>query len=161
MLYWVFDLDQTLYQIPLSKGFSYNYLDSDSQLKYLLKKLPFYRLLFTNGTTFHADSCIKKMKLDSCFHNIIARDTIRDLKPNYGAFQKFEAINSITEEDKCVFFEDAVENLIVAKDKGWITVLITPNNRGNIHEHIDFYFPNIYVALNYFNSTIDRHFQNK
>ena len=66
-------------------------------------------------------------------------------------------MNNINQEDKCVFFEDSVDNLIVAKDRGWITVLIGPNTTRNMHESVDFYFPNIYVALNYFNSKIDNH----
>lgn len=159
MLYWIFDLDQTLYQLPYNKNFSYDILETDSQLRYLLKKLPFYRLLFTNGTTFHADTCMNKLSIKDCFHNVIARDTIRDLKPNYGAYEKFISLNNIKIDDKCIFFEDSIENLIVAKDKGWITVLITPNIKQNVHENIDFYFPNIFVALNYFNSIIDTHLQ--
>lgn len=159
MLYWIFDLDYTLYQLPRGTPFSYSKLNSDSQLRYLLKKLPCEKLMFTNGTVFHADTCIKKMNLCGCFDNVIARDSIQDLKPNQSAFQKFEIFNKITSEDKCVFFEDSVENLVVAKDRGWITVLIHPDRHANTHENIDFYFSNIYLALNYFNQKIDDHFQ--
>jgi putative hydrolase of the HAD superfamily len=158
MLHWIFDLDYTLYQLPRGTSFSYNELNKDSQLKYLLKKLPCSKLMFTNGTIFHADTCIKKMELSNCFQNVIARDSIQDLKPNPSAFQKFEIFNKIDREDKCVFFEDSVDNLVVAKDRGWITVLICPNQNQHQHENIDFYFPNIYVALNYFNQKIDSHF---
>lgn len=157
MLYWIFDLDYTLYQLPRNTPFAYKELNEDSQLKYLLKKLPCSKLLFTNGTVFHADTCLKKMKLQRSFENVIARDSIQDLKPNVSAYQKFESHNNISREDKCVFFEDSIENLIVAKDRGWITVLINPNIHSNIHENIDFYFPNIYVALSYFNQKIDDH----
>lgn len=159
MLYWIFDLDLTLYQLPYGENFSYKKLNNDGQLKYLLRKLPSYRIMFTNGTTFHADTCIKHMNLRKCFHNVIARDSIQDLKPNISAYQKFKALNNISPEDKCVFFEDSVENLIVAKDQGWITVLISPNIGNKIHESIDFYFPNIVIALNFFNSSIDNHFK--
>jgi putative hydrolase of the HAD superfamily len=159
MLYWIFDLDYTLYQLPSGTPFSYSKLENDSQLRYLLKKLPCGKVMFTNGTVFHADTCIKKMKIGGCFDNVIARDSIQDLKPNQSAFQKFEIFNKITAEDKCVFFEDSVDNLIVAKDRGWITVLIHPDRHANTHENIDFYFPNIYLALNYFNQKIDDHFQ--
>jgi len=157
MLHWIFDLDLTLYQLPIGESFDYTRLRNDTQLKYLIKKLPFSRIMFTNGTVFHADTCIKKMNLQKCFHNVIARDSIQDLKPNQSAFQKFEVMNNINQEDKCVFFEDSIENLIAAKDRGWITVFIGPNTTRNMHESIDFYFPNIYVALNYFTSRIDNH----
>ena len=158
MLYWIFDLDYTLYQFPRGTPFLYKNLNSDSQLCYLLKKLPCNKLMFTNGTIFHADFCMRKMKITGCFNNVIARDSIQDLKPNQSAFQKFEIFNNITKEDKCVFFEDSVENLIIAKDRGWITVLVHPDRESNRHESIDFYFPNIYLALNYFNQKIDDHF---
>ena len=158
MLYWIFDLDLTLYQLPYGRQFSYSLLKNDSQLRYLLRKLPSHKLLFTNGTTFHADKCIKLLNLKNCFGNVIARDSIMDLKPNTTAYQKFDVINNISEEDKCVFFEDSIDNLIVAKDRGWITVLINPNIKNNVHESIDFYFPNIYIALNFFNTKIDQHF---
>ena len=160
MLYWIFDLDYTLYQLPQGITFSYTKLNNDSQLKYLLKKLPCSKLMFTNGTIFHADTCIKRMKLGGCFDNVIARDSIQDLKPNQSAFQKFEIFNKITYEDKCVFFEDSVDNLIVAKDRGWITVLIHPDREANRHESIDFYFSNIYFALNFFNQKIYDHINN-
>ena len=109
MLYWIFDLDYTLYQLPQGTPFSYSKLTSDTQLKYLLKKLPCGKLMFTNGTVFHADTCIKRLKIGGCFDNVIARDSIQDLKPNQTAFQKFEIFNKITREDKCVFFEDSVD----------------------------------------------------
>jgi putative hydrolase of the HAD superfamily len=158
MLYWIFDLDFTLYQFPKRTPFSYERLSNDSQLRYLLKKLPCNKLMFTNGTVFHADTCMKRMNIEECFDNVIARDSIQDLKPNQTAYQKFEIFNKINQDDKCVFFEDTVENLIAAKDRGWITVLIHPDRTTNQHENIDFYFPNIYVALNYFNQKIDDHF---
>ena len=105
MLHWIFDLDYTLYQLPRGTTFSYKQLNTDSQLKYLLNKLPCNKLLFTNGTVFHADNCMKKMGISNCFSNVIARDSIQDLKPNSSAFQKFEIFNRINkDEDKCVFF---------------------------------------------------------
>ena len=160
MLYWVFDLDFTLYQFPYGTSFSYKKLNNDSQLRYLLRKLPSQRLMFTNGTIFHADTCIETMNLNNCFHNVVARDSIQDLKPNTSAYQKFEVLNNINREDMCIFFEDTVENLIVAKDRGWITVLIHPT-KNPMHQSIDFQFTNIYIALNYFNTAIDTHLSNK
>ena len=40
MLYWIFDLDYTLYQLPQGVDFDYKHLKNDSQLKYLLSMLP-------------------------------------------------------------------------------------------------------------------------
>lgn len=155
MLFWVFDLDSTLYQLENEAQFSYDLLKTDNQLSYLIKKLPLKKIIFTNGTLGHAHLCINKIQLKYCFHNIVARDTINDLKPANSSFQKFMTVNNIKSEDKCVFFDDMPENLIIAKNHGWITVLISPNK--TIHENIDFYFPNVHLAINYFLSKIAHH----
>ena len=147
MLYWIFDLDNTLYQLPDNINFSYNLLNEDTQLNYLLNNLPLKKMIFTNGTFGHAKQCLYKMKLYN-FNNIIARDTINDLKPNYSAYYKFINNNNITINDKCIFFDDLPENLIASKKFNWITVLISKNTE--VHQDIDFYFPNIYIALNFF-----------
>jgi putative hydrolase of the HAD superfamily len=149
MLYWIFDLDNTLYQLPNNINFSYSYLSKDSQLQYLLNNLPLKKIIFTNGTYNHAIECFKKMRIEGFnSNNITARDTINDLKPNYDAYDKFIQLNNINSDDKCIFFDDLPENLINSKKFNWITVLINPNS--HIHEDIDFWFPNIYIALNYF-----------
>ena len=54
-------------------------------------------------------------------------------------------LSNIDPNDKCVFFDDLPENLISAKSFGWITVLI--NKKKYVHNNIDFWFPNIYLAL--------------
>lgn len=148
MLYWVFDLDLTLYQLPSNVEFSYKYLNPDGHLNYLLIMLPSKKLIFTNGTENHAELSLNKLDIKHNFSSIVARDTIRDLKPNYDSFIKFKRINKIKINDKCVFFDDLAENLISAKQHNWITVLINKNNY--IHESIDFWFTNIYIALNFF-----------
>jgi pyrimidine 5'-nucleotidase len=147
MLYWIFDLDNTLYQIPHNGDFSYNNLVQDDQLNYQLFMLPLKKIIFTNGTMGHANMCLKRMNIDDQFNKIIARDSINDLKPNNSAYLKFMNSCNIMPYDKCIFFDDLPENLIEAKQFGWITVLINKNRY--VHEDIDFYFPNIYLALNY------------
>jgi putative hydrolase of the HAD superfamily len=154
MLYWIFDLDYTLYDIPIEIKFDYTLLKSDSQLDHLLKNLPFKKLIFTNGTFNHGLICLDKMNISNNFDKLIARDTINDLKPKFSSYRQFIKMTNIKSRDKCIFFEDNVDNLIQAKNFGWITVLITKENV--INESIDFQFPNIYVALNYFLSKINK-----
>ena len=154
MLYWIFDLDYTLYDLPIEIKFDYKLLKSDSQLDYLLKNLPSKKFIFTNGTFNHGLMCLDKMNIINNFDKLIARDTINDLKPNFSSYRQFIEMTNIKSRDKCVFFEDNVDNLIQAKNFGWITVLITKENV--INENIDLQFPNIYVALNYFLSKINK-----
>tara|TARA_B100000989_G_C19516464_1_gene461919 strand:- start:1465 stop:1950 length:486 start_codon:yes stop_codon:yes gene_type:complete len=158
MLFWVFDVDHTLYQLPKDTPFfSYSFLSHDKQLKYLLEKLPCKKLLFTNGTKGHGIETAKKLGVKELFPNskIVGRDTLDGLlKPDINAFHEFMRMMNIRKNDKVVFFEDTAENLVTAKSLGWITVLIG-NKRPMICD-IDFSFSDINQALNYFNSVIDK-----
>ena len=153
MLYWIFDLDQTLYQLPSNVDFSYNELSKDNHLNYLLDTLPSTKIIFTNGTYNHGTMCLDKLDITKYFKTIIARDTIKTVKPEHNAYKRCMVLSGIRQTDKCVFFDDLPENLIAAKSFGWITVLI--NKRKYIDNNIDFWFPNIYIALNFFNSKIN------
>lgn len=154
MLFWIFDLDNTLYQLPNEKmEFSYDILKNDHQLNYLLNSLPCSKIIFTNGTLGHAHTCLNKLRIKQNFINFVARDTINTLKPHPSSYSRCMETSYIKKTDKCVFFDDLPENLIASKNQGWITVLI--NKRHYVHEDIDFWFPNIYIALNYFLSKIN------
>ena len=152
MLYWIFDLDLTLYQLPQGVEFNYKHLNNDSQLGYLLSMLPCSKKIFTNGTYNHGLVCLDRLGLEGKFDKITARDTINDLKPNISAFKSFMKLNKIKLNDKCVFFDDQVDNLVASKKLGWITVFISPENV--VNESFDFKFNNIHIALNYFLSKI-------
>ena len=153
MLYWIFDLDQTLYQLPSNVNFSYNVLYKDNHLNYLLSNLPSKKIIFTNGTYNHGEICLNKLDITNHFKKIIARDTIKTIKPEYNSYYRCMMLSGIKHTDKCVFFDDLPENLIAAKSFGWITVLVNKNNY--IDNNIDFCFPNIYIALNFFISKIN------
>ena len=148
MLYWIFDLDYTLYQLPPNIQFDYVLLNKDPQLQYLLSMLPCYKIIYTNGTYGHGITCSQIMGIKDNFHKIIGRDNIGSMKPSLKSFQKFKQINKISETDKCVFFEDNIDNLVTAKSLGWITVYI--GSKKPLSNDIDFWFPNINLALNFF-----------
>ena len=50
MLYWIFDLDQTLYRLERNTQFRYSLLNKNTQLDTQLRILPLKKILFTNGT---------------------------------------------------------------------------------------------------------------
>lgn len=126
MLHFVFDLDYTLYQTQGQKFFDYSQLKENKYLDFLLGNIPFNKIIFTNGTFSHAMECLRIMKLKHHFPNdkIVARDTINDLKPNTDAFIKFKKHQNIKNNDKVIFFEDSIENLLASKKLDWITVYI-------------------------------------
>ena len=150
MLYWIFDLDYTLYQ--MKNKFSYAELKTDFLLNDMLSRLPCKRIIFTNAVLSHTKLCLHHIGITNKFDNIIHRDIIYDLKPNLTAFKKMMLLTGIKLTDKCIFFEDNLSNLIAAKRFGWITVYI--NRKIINHPSVDYSFSNIYVALQYFLSVI-------
>ena len=154
MLYWIFDLDNTLYQLRNNISFNYNLLTTDDQLNYLLMMLPSKKVIFTNGTYNHALKCLSNLNITEYFSKIISRDKINSLKPNYFSYIRCMKSLNIKQNDLCVFFDDLPENLIEAKNLGWITVLISKEKY--IHNNIDFWFQNIYLALNFFTTKINK-----
>ena len=147
MLYWIFDIDNTLYQIDKNM-FRYELLSKDKKLKDKIKSLPSKKLIFTNATMFHAYICLQRIDILNCFNGIVHRENIKDLKPNLSAYKKMMLLNSISLKDRCIFFDDSLINLISAKQFGWITVYINPNIIN--HQSIDYSFSNIHIALDYF-----------
>ena len=158
MLYWVFDLDNTLYHLPENTELRYDLLTKDVQLNYLLTMLPLQKIIFTNGTYGHAKKCLQNIEITHHFDKIISRDRINALKPEYNSYIKLLNVCKIRNNDVCVFFDDLPENLITAKELGWITVLISKTKY--VHDSIDFWFPNIYLAINFFVSKIERNKNN-
>ena len=158
MLYWVFDVDHTLYQLPKDAPFfSYSFLSQDPQLNYLLSTIPCKKLLFTNGTKGHGITTVEKLNVKEKFPDncIVGRDTLNGLlKPDINAYHEFISLMNIKRNDKVVFFEDTAENLVTAKSLGWITVLI--GRKRPMVTDIDFWFTDINQALNYFHNCISK-----
>jgi len=150
MLHFVFDLDYTLYQTQSEGYFDYSQLKENKYLDFLLGNIPFNKIIFTNGTYSHALACLEIMKLKHHFpdHKIVARDTINDLKPNMESFDKFKKHQDIKNNDKVIFFEDSVENLLASKKIDWITIYIGKHNVSQF-KSINKQFENIETALEF------------
>jgi putative hydrolase of the HAD superfamily len=150
MLHFVFDLDYTLYQTQSEGYFDYSQLKENKYLDFLLGNIPFNKIIFTNGTYSHALACLEIMKLKHHFpdHKIVARDTINDLKPNMESFDKFKKHQDIKNNDKVIFFEDSVENLLASKKIDWITIYIGKHNVSQF-KSINKQFENIETSLEF------------
>lgn len=155
MLYWIFDLDHTLYNLSKRERFSYSKLGKNTQLNAQLYLLPCIKILFTNGTVGHAVTSLKKIGIYDHFKGrIFARDNLNAMKPNMSAYEKLMHACGISQNDKVVFFEDSVENLITAKNYNWITILIC--QKRCLLAEVDFCFSNVNIALNFFLSEISK-----
>jgi FMN phosphatase YigB (HAD superfamily) len=139
MIYWIFDMDETLYNFEKGK-FSYDQLKKDNELIYLINKLNGRKILFTNASHQHTNIVLDKLGLVSSFDLILDRDTLGVLKPHPLAFIKLIKWCSITERDTCYFFEDTINNLIMGNIIGWQSVLINPKANNEINKKMDFIF---------------------
>lgn len=152
MLYYLFDLDDTIVIHPPNINDDMYDLKPDPCLQNLLNNLKYKSFIYTNGTYGHAELVLNKMKLDN-FKKIYARDTMPFMKPHiksYNFVQKnilFQDYNTDL-NNTFIFFEDTLENLRMAKNLGWFTIWIHPHyNRGKLYDFVDYSFPNIYDAL--------------
>ncbi len=92
-----------------------------------LAGLPGRKLIFTNGTTGHAQRVLKRLGVTEHFEavfDIVDSDYIP--KPDRTPYDKFKTLYDI-DGTRSAFFEDLVENLKPPHDMGMTTVLITDN----------------------------------
>lgn len=161
MYYWIFDLDDTLYQldtdrlnIKVTNGLyiDYSFLKKDKTLKLLLRCLSGNRVVMTNSITDHCQMVLKKMGIIGCFDEIFDRNYMKQLKPHPQTYISLINKMKINKSDVCIFFDDSPINLLMAKKFGWMTVLITPQpwRFKNGHNSIDLIFPNVHTAVAFF-----------
>lgn len=100
-------------------------LDHAPNLKEQLAALPGKRIIYTNGSTSHAENVTRYMGLNHLFDDIVCIS-----KSNYvpkhedGAYERFIEITKI-DPSESVMFEDLSRNLIPAHKLGFKTVLVT------------------------------------
>jgi FMN phosphatase YigB (HAD superfamily) len=136
MIYWIFDMDETLYN---SNGsFSYDKLEPDTELINLINRLNGRKILFTNAAHHHTNIVLSKMGLVSSFDLILDRDILGVLKPHPIAYMKLTKWCSINKNDTCYFFEDTINNLIMGNTIGWQSILINPNIANSQNRLIEF-----------------------
>jgi len=151
MLYLVFDLDETLYQTPNKYFNNYDDIEYNRFLPALLSRLPFKKIIFTNGTENHAFEVLKILKIKNQFNNIEARDTLDSMKPDTVCFDRFKTKNNIKKDDYVIFFEDSISNLYHAKKlhgQKWLTFYIGPFDHTFL-PFVDKSFVNVCQALRY------------
>ncbi len=145
---WVFDLDNTIYN---TNNVNYSNISIDNYLQCLLKNLKGTKYIFTNATLGHAQMVLKRLGILDMFDYIIDRNQMDTLKPNREAFNYFIENTNLNRNDKTVFFEDTIDNLIAAKQYfGWITVLISLKTSGRYNQYIDYIYRDIHTAVERF-----------
>ena len=152
MIYYLFDLDDTIVIHPPSRNDDMYNIKPDPCLQNLFNTLKYKSYIYTNGTYGHAKIVLDKMKLNN-FKKNYARDTMPYMKPHIKSFE-FVQKNILHSDyntdlnNTFIFFEDTLDNLKMAKNLGWKTIWIHPNYINGVrYDFVAFSFPNIYDAL--------------
>jgi putative hydrolase of the HAD superfamily len=106
-------------------------------LRDALSKLQGRKLIFTNGTVRHAQRVLNKLGCADQFeaiYDIVESDYIP--KPDRAPYEKFLALHDVKPETSA-FFEDLSHNLIVPRDMGMTTVLISDAGETEMPAHVD------------------------
>jgi putative hydrolase of the HAD superfamily len=97
----------------------------DVTLVQALEKLPGRKLVFTNGTTAHAERVMERLGVADAFHGIFdIVDSDHIPKPQREPYDRFLQRYEIN-ASKAAMFEDIARNLEVPHDLGMTTVLVT------------------------------------
>ena len=126
-------------------------LHNDVTLFNLLDELKYPKIIYTNGTFGHAEDILRNMRLTNSFTAVYARDTMPAMKPNMLSYKFVEndIRKNINEKNKYYFFDDRLENLEVAKARGWETIWIHEDFMSKPF-YVDHAFPNIHTAVMFY-----------
>ena len=144
----IFDLDDTLLMSNSYKR--YSDIRPNNYLKYLLKKHPNKKFIYTNGTYGHGEDGLSAMKCKESFQKIYARDTLPYMKPDFKSFNHVnnDILYNHNLSDKRIFFDDLQNNLKTAHDIGWETVWIHPHAKYySKPNYVDHAYTNVIYAL--------------
>jgi putative hydrolase of the HAD superfamily len=115
-----YDFMADVHDVPLDT------LQPDPALRRAIARLPGRRIVFTNGSAWHADRVLKRLNLADLFDGVFhaeASDLIP--KPDPRAFEALIAAHAIS-PSTTAFFEDRAVNLEPAAALGMTTILVGP-----------------------------------
>jgi putative hydrolase of the HAD superfamily len=102
-------------------------LTPDPALRQALARLPGRRLVFTNGSAWHAERVLTKLNLVDLFDDVFHAEASNLIpKPDPRAFDALIAAHAITPKTTA-FFEDRAVNLAPAAKLGMTTILVGPH----------------------------------
>jgi len=105
----------------------HNLLEPDPELKEALARFNQPKWIFTNATREHAQNILSAIQVAECFSGIIdIRDVQPYCKPDPAAFQIALQLAGSLAPEEVLMVDDRKENLDVAANLGFKTVLISP-----------------------------------
>jgi putative hydrolase of the HAD superfamily len=99
-------------------------LDADPALGAMLAALPHRKVIFTNGSTSHAERVLACLGVRIHFNEVFSLERVAYVpKPERAAFETVLDRLGVAASD-CVFVDDRVDNLATARGLGMRTVLV-------------------------------------
>lgn len=112
-------------------------LDADARLGEAIARLPGRKLVFTNGSRFHALETMKALGIDHLFEDVFDIVSAEFTpKPARRPYDLFLAAHGVTPA-RAAMFEDIPKNLVVPHEIGMATVLVVPGARGSNKDEWD------------------------
>jgi putative hydrolase of the HAD superfamily len=109
-----------VHDLPLKE-----YIQPNPALKDLLESLPQKRYIFTNADAGHAGRVMRTLGIEDCFDGVIDIKAIRwACKPEPESYRYALALAGDPDPQTCVLVDDAMRNLLAAREMGITTVLV-------------------------------------
>ena len=156
MNYFIFDLDNTLYQESVAfsqdSGNEIN-INNKADVERIKKLSKIGKLiLLSNGNDVHCSKWLQYLNIMDYFSVIISYDTFNIYKPNPLIYEKVVENCGIKLDDNVFYFDDIPLNLLPAYKIKWNTILIKKNRKINIASdniYIHYEFDNINSAIDF------------
>jgi len=118
-------------------------LKPDPELRTMLKKMrkDIKKWIFSNADLPHCNRVMKALDIDDMFDGVLDYlQMVEHCKPNPKSYELAILSAGATDYSGCVFLDDTLENLICAKEKGMVTVLVGSNAT---HSSVDYCIDNV------------------
>ncbi|KAF7684326.1 hypothetical protein TCON_0469 [Astathelohania contejeani] len=105
-------------------------LNQDTELRDILNRIPYNKIIFTNGTLEQATRILNALGIMDCFELLFhVGYSYKDFwsKPEKRCYKYIESIVGIEKPNKIYFFDDALQNINMANELGWHGIHVGPN----------------------------------
>ena len=155
----VIDIDDTLF-VHKTLGSNiitdYNRIRPDYQLKSQLQRITYPKYILTNAVFDHANLILNKLDVIDEFKKVYSRDNIPVMKPHRECYDSVRIDIETTlhgqTRNHFIFFDDLLDNLDGAHQRGWRTIWISPSYKeSNKYPFVNKAFPTLKDALDKLN----------
>lgn len=121
------DVETTLHHVFLPETLPTEILERWHCLSEFSERCDIPKYIFTNGPEPYMNHVLSHTgQRDHFIHHVATNHVSCDLKPATSAFDQFQDLTKLDPETHCIiFFEDNLNNIKAAEDRGWVCVWCT------------------------------------